>query len=93
MNILKCFKNKYIIFYILSSLLLFIFWYFLAGFCAVYYNIQLIMIKPTMTSYGMSLLYPFGLNLIPGLFRIPALKDKKKRKECLYIFSGYVAII
>ena len=34
MNILKCFKIKYIIFYILSSLLLFMFWYFLAGFCA-----------------------------------------------------------
>ena len=93
MNVLNCFKIKYLVFYTLSFLLLFFFWYFIAGFCAVYPNTQVIMIKETFTSYGMSLLYPIGLNLIPGLFRIPSLKDKEKKKECLYKISGLVAII
>ena len=92
-NVLNCFKIKYLVFYILSFLLLFFFWYFIAGFCAVYPNTQVIMIKETFTSYGLSLLYPFGLNLIPGIFRIPALKDREMKKECLYKFSGLVAII
>ena len=39
------------------------------------------------------MIYPFGLNLIPGFFRIPALKAKNKDKKYLYILSGYVALI
>ena len=37
--------------------------------------------------------YPFGLNLIPGLLRIPALRDLKKNKEGVYKISQYLALI
>ena len=37
------------------------------------------------------MLYPFGLNLLPGLFRIPALRAKNKK--CLYKTSLIVALI
>ena len=40
--------------------------------------------KDTLISFGTSQITPFGLNLIPGLFRIPAIKS---RKEFLYLIS------
>ena len=38
-------------------------------------------------SYGLSMIYPFLIYLIPGIFRIPALRAKNKNKETLYKFS------
>ena len=69
------------------------FWYFISCFCAVYKNTQIILIIDTIISFTLSMIYPFGLNLIPGFFRIPALKAKNKDKKYLYILSGYVALI
>ena len=37
-----------------------------------------------------SLLYPFAMSLIPGLFRIPALKIKKSSGRFLYKFSSFL---
>ena len=84
---------KFLIFFILSILLLLFFWYFISCFCGVYVNTQIIFIKNTFISFALSMVYPFGLNLLPGLFRIPALRDKKKKHNCLYKISGYIAII
>ena len=53
----------------------------------------MILIKDTLISFGLSMLYPFGLNLIPGMFRIPALRTTKKDKKTLYKFSLIVALI
>ena len=85
--------KKFLIFFILSILLLLFFWYFISCFCGVYVNTQIIFIKNTFTSFALSMVYPFGLNLLPGMFRIPALRDEKKEKKCLYKISGYVAMI
>ena len=84
---------KVLIFFILSILLLLFFWYFISCFCGVYVNTQIIFIKNTFISFALSMVYPFGLNLLPGLFRIPALRDEKKEHNCLYKISGYIAII
>ena len=88
-----CITIKFIIFFILSNILLLFFWYFIACFCAVYTNTQNILIKDTLVSFGLSMVYPFGLNLLPGMFRIPALKDKEKKKILLYKISCIVALI
>jgi hypothetical protein len=92
-NISKYLVKKFLIFFILSTLLLLFFWYFISCFCGVYVNTQIIFIKNTFTSFALSMIYPFGLNLLPGMFRIPALRDEKKEKNCLYKISGYVAMI
>ena len=89
----KCITIKFIIFFILSDLLLIFFWYFISCFCAVYTNTQIILIKDTLVSFALSMLYPFGLNLLPGLFRIPALRAKNKDKKCIYKISLLVALI
>ena len=89
----KCISIKFIIFFTLSNILLLFFWYFITGFCAVYTNTQMILIEDTLISFGLSMVYPFGLNLLPGMLRIPALRAEKKDKKCLYQISGLVALI
>ena len=70
-KIKKCIKIKFILFYILSFLFLFVFWFYVTCFCAVYPHTQLYLIKNTTISFCFSLIYPFGYYLIPGIFRIP----------------------
>ena len=89
----KCFKIKFSIFYIICFLLNLFFWYFISCFCAVYINTQIILIKDTLYSFCLSMIYPFGLNLLPGMFRFPALRSKNKDKICLYKISLLVAMI
>ena len=92
-SIRECLKIKLGIFFTLSLILMLFFWYFISCFCAVYKNTQKILIIDTLISFIISMIYPFGLNLIPGFFRIPALRTKDKDKKYLYILSGYVALI
>ena len=54
-----------------------LFWYYISAFCAVYKNTQIFLIKDSMTSLLMSLLYPFGLYLIPSYLRILSLSSNK----------------
>ena len=89
----SCLKIKFIIFFIISFLLMFFFWYFISCFCAVYRNTQILLIEDTLISFGISMLYPFGLNLIPSIFRIVALRAKKKDKNILYSISLFLALI
>ena len=84
---IRCLKIKFTLFYILSFIFLIFFWYYLGCFCAVYKNTQIHLVKDTLFSFGLSLLYPLGINLIPGFFRIPALKATNKNKNCIYGFS------
>ena len=87
----KCIKIKFSIFFIISILFMIFFWYFISCFCAVYNNTQLILFKDTLISFTLSLLYPFGIDLLPGIFRIPSLRAKNKK--CLYSFSIMLAFI
>ena len=89
----RCIIIKFIIFFIISFLFMLFFWYFISCFCAVYNNTQIIFIKDTLISFGISMAYPFIINILPGLFRIPALKAQNKDKKCLYKFSLGIALI
>ena len=92
-SVMTCLNVKMLIFFILSLFLMLFFWYFIVCFCAVYKNTQYILIKDTMVSFALSMMYPFGLNLLPGLFRIPALNSKDRNRKYLYNISGYIAYI
>ena len=91
-NLNKRFKDlnkklfiKFILFFISSFIFLLFFWYYLAMFGAIYKNTQFHLIKDTVISYVLSLIYPFVFYLIPGMFRIPSLSNKKQTKRnCLY---------
>ena len=92
-KIRKCLLIKFILFYCVSFIFLFIFWFYVSCFCAVYQNTQLYLLKDTSISFALSLLYPFGYYLVPGIFRIPALRNKKRNKNCLYKLSLLVQSI
>ena len=90
---IKFMKIKLIMYFILTSMFLVIFWYYLSCFCAVYKDTQVQLLKDTIISFGCSLIYPFGLNLLPGFFKIPALKLENKEGYYLYIISKIIQMI
>ena len=86
-------KIKFIAFFILAFMLLIIFWSYITCFCGVYENNQSHLFKDSLIGFIFSLIYPFGIYLIPGIFRIKALKAEKKDKNYLYKFSQVLQFI
>ena len=86
-------KLKLIIFIVLSSLLMLFFWYFISCFCAAYKNTQTILIQDTLISFITSMIYPFGLKLLPGIFRSPSLRTLKKDQKYIYKISKLVDLL
>ena len=83
-------KLKFKLFFNFGFIFLALFWYYLSCFCAVYKNTQKHLIKNTLFSFALSLLYPLAFNLIPGIFRIPSLNENNR--ECLYKLSKILQI-
>ena len=92
-NVIKQLDIKFNFYFIISFLFLSFFWYFISAFCAVYNNSQIILIENTLSSFLLSLVYPFALNLLPGIFRISALRAKDKNKNCLFSFGNLISLI
>ena len=88
-EVLRTLQIKFIGFFILSFIFVIGFWYYVACFCSVYKNTQYHLIKDVLISFATSNITPLGLNLIPGLFRIPSLK---RRKEFLFILSKIIQL-
>jgi hypothetical protein len=92
-ELIKCISIKLTIFFSISFIFMLFFWYFISCFCGVYINTQSILIKDTLISFCLSMIYPFGLSLFPGFFRFPALRAEKKDKEFMYKMSCIIAYI
>ena len=86
-NLFQCLKIKFTLFFILYFLFQILFLYYLSCFCVVYNNTQTYLIKDQMITFTLSLIYPFFLCLIPGIFRIPSLSNKNKDAKCFYFLS------
>ena len=89
----KCLRIKLFSFFSFGLILLLFFWYYISAFAAVYTNTQIHLIKDTLVSFGISMLYPFIINIFPGIFRFPALKSEKKDKETLYKIGQIIALL
>ena len=89
-KIIKRIKMKFNFFFIISFILLLTFWYYISCFCCIYQNTQIHLFKDSLMSFGISLIYPIFINLIPGIFRIPAIQSKKVDKSCMYKFSQVI---
>ena len=90
-NLFSCLRKKIIIFFIIGFFFLIFFWYFISAFCAVYKNTQIIYLKDCSISFCLSMLYPLIISLIPGIFRIPALRNNKRK--FLYMISIFFALL
>ena len=91
----NCLKGliKFVLYFILSYILLIAFWYYISMFNAVYINTQFLLLEDTMIGFALSLFTPFVIYLIPGIFRIPALSTTHGNRRCLYAFSKFLAIL
>ena len=89
-ELIKNLKFKFISFFIITFLILLFFWFYIICFCGIYVNTQIHLLKDTIISFITELIYPFGFYLIPGIFRINAIKSKKKY---LYTFSNLLGTL
>ena len=81
-KILNYMKIKLGIFFLLNLMLLVAFWYYLTCWNAVYQNTKIYLLKNTLISFSISLVYPFIINIIPVILRKISLN--KGKRECLY---------
>ena len=85
-NILKCIRNKLLIFFVTALVILIFYWYLISAFCAVYPNTQKIYIIDCLLSFIFFSLFPFILYFFTTLFRVVSLRDIiEKRYKCMYI--------
>ena len=86
-------RIKFLLYFIISSILLILFWYYIGMFCVIYNNTQIHLIQDTIFSFIESSIYPIWINLFPGIFRIPALSNQKNKRIYLYKFSQFLQIL
>jgi hypothetical protein len=82
---------KFYFYFAISFLFLVFFWYFISAFCAIFKNSQIFFIENSLSSFGLTLIYPFGLYLLPGIFRIKSLKATDKK--CMYTLGNIISFI
>ena len=80
-------KIKFALFFMVTFILIISFLYYIICFCGIYVNTQIHLIKDTIISFALAMITPFVIYLIPGIFRIIALKSKKGERECIYKIS------
>ena len=88
---IKKWNFKFGFFFFLNLILLVLFWYYLTCWNAIYQNTQIYLIKNTLISFSISLIYPFVINIIPVILRKQALK--KSKRECLYKTSKIMQLL
>ena len=89
----KKLKIRFVLYFIICLVFLICFWYYISMFCVIYRNTQLHLLKDTLMSFGLSLIFPFFYNLFPVLFRIHSLSDNKNNRKYLYNFSKLLVSI
>ena len=92
-NILNCLNYKFVIYYLISYCFLVIFWFYVGTFCSVYKKTQIYLIKDTVISFSLSLLYPIGYYLLPGILRIFSLRSTKKNRHFIYKLSSILQLL
>ena len=83
-------KIKYILYFVLTFIVLLFFWFYDICFCGIYINTQSHITKDSLISEITSLLIPLALYLLPGIFRISALRAEKPSRKFLYKFSIFL---
>ena len=90
---LKYIKIKFSIFFVLNLILLVLFWYYLTCFNAIYRNTQTYLIENTFISFGISLVYPFVINILPMIIRMNSIHSSTKNNQYSYKFSQIIQLI
>ena len=89
-GLIRKLKIKFFLFFIIIFIILSLFWYYITCFCGIYVNSQIHLIKDSVISFTVGLLYPFVLYFIPGILRITALKAENQNRKCIYKCSSFI---
>ena len=92
-KVIREIKTKFYLYFIVTFILLFAFWYYISCFSCIYENTQMHLIKDSLMSFVISLIYPVIINLMPVIFRIRSLSSKKGNKLCMYKLSQFIEFI
>ena len=92
-EIFKKLSIKFICFFVISLFILIFCFFYISCFFGIYINTQIHLIKDSIISFSTSLLYPFGIYLLPAFFRMLALNPKNGKHELLYKFSKLLQLI
>ena len=94
-NIMECVKKKLIGFLIMTLILFLFFWYFISAFCAVYQNTQIIFLKDSFVTFGMSFIEPFltyGFTMILRCISLSKLCKKRCCCGCVFKISDLIPL-
>ena len=89
-KVIACLIVKFILFFFFSFLFLLLFWYYISCFGAVYRNTQIILLKDTLISFLISLVYPFIFYLLIAFIRYCTLSKKDKCVSICYRISQLI---
>ena len=89
-NELRTLQVRFIFFFILSFIFMLICWYYISCFCAVYKNTQYYLLKDTLIGFGTSMMSPIATKLLPGIFRVYALR---KRSQIFFRMSLFIHML
>ena len=92
-KVFKKLKIKFGLFFFVTNVIIIVFGFYLCCFCYVYRNTQIHLIKDTGLSFILALILPFLTSLLPGLLRIPSLRDKKGNRNIMYKLSTIIESI
>ena len=76
-------------------MLLFVFWIYVSCFCAMFEKTQIFGILLTLINFGVFIIFPFVLSMIPFLLRLIALKGNELtiKNLCIYRLSQILQMI
>ena len=86
----KTIQLKIAFFYLFTGIMFFFYWYIITCFCEVYANTQAAFIKDSLSSFGLGLLYPFILYLIPSALRIISIRNCEGKLLFIYKLSDII---
>ena len=89
-ELVKSIQMKIIFFYLFTGIMFFFYWYIITCFCEVYANTQTAFIKDSVSSFGLGLLYPLALYLIPSALRKLSLKFCAGKLSFIYKLSDII---
>ena len=77
-DLIAIFRRRVFISFGIMIFVMFIMWYYISAFCAVYKNSQLTFFINILISYGFSNLIPFVYCIVPTVFKLEAIKEESK---------------
>ena len=93
-KVLTAVTMKCYLFFVFNLFSLIFIWVYLACFFTIFKNTQIFVIKNTLISFGISLVAPIALGIIPCSIRFFSLSNREsKNRLCAYYFSKALQIL